>query len=368
MERERSLPSLRIVYFSKFSDIGPSSRYRIYQFLPFLEAAGITCVVHPLFGATYFKILEIRVPLFRVLAKSLYVAARFIRRTLDVIAVKRTDLIVIEGQLFPYLRPTMERLLAALHRKFVIEFDDAIYLTRGHGRKIPILLRRACAVIVGNDHLARYASQHSEQVKVVPTVVDTERFDARRYPVRCVESGTPGPVTIVWMGLAYNFAYLNPLIPALKHLQCVEGVRFRIVSSRAPALPGVDVEFRPWSFDSEVTELQSSHIGVMPLPDDEWARGKCGLKVLQYMAIGIPAVASPVGCNRDIICHGQNGFFANSGEEWITILSQLCRDSELRARIGRAGRKTVEERFSLKEWAPRLIDHYRQLGMEQKAA
>lgn len=360
MEHEASPPPLKLVYFSKFSDIGPSSRYRIYQFLPFLEAAGITCVVHPLFGATYFKILEIRVPFLRVVAKVVYAAARFVKRGMDLLAVSRTDLIVIECQLFPYLLPAIERLLAVCHRRFVIEFDDAVYLTKGHGKKMPVLLKRACAVIVGNDHLARYASLHSERIRVVPTVVDTERFDERRCVAKRSDHSVPEPVTIVWMGLAYNFPYLNPLIPALKHLQAVEGVRFRVVSSHPPVLPGVDVEFRPWSFDSEVTELQTSHVGVMPLPDDEWARGKCGLKVLQYMAIGIPAVASPVGCNQDIICHGENGFLARSEEEWINILSQLCRDSDLRARIGRAGRKTVQERFSLHVWAPRLVDHYRQ--------
>ena len=233
---------------------------------------------------------------------------------------------------------------------------------------MPILLKRACAVIVGNKHLARYASQHAVRVEVVPTVVDTDRFDERRHPGGRLESSAPGPVTIAWIGLAYNFAYLNQLIPALKHLQRVEGVRFRVISSRAPVLPGVEVEFREWSIESEVIALQSSHIGVMPLPDNEWARGKCGLKVLQYMAIGIPAVASPVGCNEDIIRHGHNGFLAHSEEEWIIILSQLCRDSELRARIGRAGRKTVQERFSLHVWGPRLVDHYRQLGTDGKAA
>ncbi|HNN42719.1 MAG TPA: glycosyltransferase family 4 protein, partial [Nitrospira sp.] len=129
--------------------------------------------------------------------------------------------------------------------------------------------------------------------------------------------------------------------------------------SQPPALPGVDIEFRPWTWQREVDDLQDATIGVMPLEDTEWARGKCALKLLQYLAVGLPAVASPVGVNSDIIVDGDNGFLATTEDEWYERLHALCRQPELRTRMGQAGRRTVESHYSLALWGPRLADVYR---------
>ena len=166
-------------------------------------------------------------------------------------------------------------------------------------------------------------------------------------------------MTIVWIGLAYNLKYLDVVAPALRRLQERYPVKLRVVCSQPPALPGVDIEFRPWTWQREVDDLQDATIGVMPLEDTEWARGKCALKLLQYLAVGLPAVASPVGVNRDILVNGDNGFLASTEEEWYVRLESLCRDPQLRARMGQAGRRTVETRYSLSVWGPRLADMYR---------
>ena len=346
-----------IHYFSKTTSIGPSSRYRIYQYLPYLQRHGIQSHVYPLFGALYFRMLTWRPAWLRAFGKMVYTVLCFLQRVLHLLAVKAGDLVVIEGQLFPYCAPIVERALSRRNR-IILELDDAIYLTPGHARKIPALLRLSAGAIVGNSTLAKYASLHTSNVYVVPTVVDTDRFRPADGKRSSPATAFDRAVTIVWIGLAYNFPYVEMLIPALRELQKHSPIVLRIVSSSPPVLPGLNVEFRPWSYENEVEDLQTADIGVMPLFDDEWARSKCGLKLLQYMAVGLPALASPVGVNRDIVRHGENGFLAASEEDWYRQLAALCRDRELRWRIGDAARTTVEAQYSLKHWGPALAERY----------
>ena len=195
---------MTVTYFSKSSSIGPSSRYRVFQFLPHFQAAGIDCHVDALFGETYFSILKVRSILkvhpraLRTLLKIPYVLICFLRRLWTLLTLGKRDLIVIEGQLFPYAPPLAERLLRWCRYRVAIEMDDAIYLTPGHEKKIPALLSMATGAIVGNDRLAAYAKQFSPRVCVVPTVVDTERFK----PDSTRSTGSPGasrmPCSTAW--------------------------------------------------------------------------------------------------------------------------------------------------------------------------
>ena len=353
---------MTVTYFSKSSIIGPSSRYRVFQFLPYFQAEGIDCRVEPLFGETYFSVLEMRPAALRTLLKVPYVFARFLKRLWTLLTLGRRDLVVIEGQLFPYAPPVAERLLRWCWYRMVIEIDDAIYLTRGHESKMPALLTMATGAIVGNERLATYARQFSSRVSVVPTVVDTDRFVPNRARSAGSDAHSSDAITIVWIGLAYNLKYLDVLAPALRALQPTFHLTLRVVCSQPPYMPGVEIDFRTWDFQREVADLQDATIGVMPLEDTEWARGKCGLKLLQYLAVGVPAVASPVGVNRDIIVNGENGFLASTEQDWYERLDALCREPQLRARMGQAGRRTVEERYSLAVWGPRLADVYRTLA------
>lgn len=357
---------MKVIYFSKSSACGPSSRYRIYQFLPYLQAAGVECTVKPLFAGRYLSLLKIQNSFLRALGKMAYVGMRFLKRIWDLITLGRPDLVVIEGQLFPYCPTWPERSLKWLGHKLVFEYDDAIYLTRLHQRKIPSLMQLSSNVVVGNCVLAAYAKEFAPNVTVIPTVVDTDRFTPRNCGSDEDHRRNGEPVTVVWIGLAYNFPYLDVLVPALQRLQDECRARFRVVSSHPPRLPGVDVEFIPWELQTEVASLQECQIGVMPLPDTDWARGKCGLKLLQYMAVGIAAVASPVGANREIITSGENGLLASSEQEWFEHLVRLCRDADLRTRLGEAGRRTVVERYALKVWGPRLAQTYQRIaGLEE---
>lgn len=271
---------MTVTYFSKCSSVGPSSRYRVFQFLSRFQAEGIDCRVEPLFGETYFSILEVRSRALQTCLKIPYVCARFLKRLGTLLTLRRQDLVITEGPLFPYAPPIAERLLCRLGQRFVVEMDDAIYLTQGQEEKIPALLRMATGVIAGNDRLAAYARQCSSNVRVVPTVVDTDRFAPLGSRSVSSDSHADQAITIVWMGLAYNLKYLHVLVPALRALQSQYPIRLRVVCSHAPTFAGIDVEFRSWDFAREVADLQDATIGVMPLEDTEWARGKCGLKLL----------------------------------------------------------------------------------------
>jgi glycosyltransferase involved in cell wall biosynthesis len=160
---------------------------------------------------------------------------------------------------------------------------------------------------------------------------------------------------------------LDIVAPVLKELQDKGLIKFRVVCSQPPRLPGLTVEFRPWQLEQEVELLQDCHIGIMPLPDTEWARGKCALKLLQYMSVGMAAVASPVGVNREIISDGETGYLAVTEQDWRARLTRLCQDAVLREQMGRAARTAVEERYSLNAWGPRLAKQYQEIADEARA-
>ena len=345
---------MKVIYLSKYSSIGPSSRYRIYQYLPYLAQYGIDVDIRPLLKDRYFEIIKIENFIVKNLFKIFYAAYRCIIRFFDVLKSNKYDLVVIEHQAFPYLTFFLEYFLRMLNKNIILEFDDAIYLT--HPRKMPKLIKMSKAVIVGNDFLKEYAVKYNKNVKVVPTVIDMRRYVEKGQGSRV--KGDEGRIIICWIGLAYNIDYLKQLSDVFRKLS--DKITLKIISNKSIEIEGVNIIFRKWSNETEVEEIQSSHIGIMPLRDDEWSRGKCGLKLLQYMAAGIPSAASPVGVNKEIISDGVNGFLASSEDEWYEKLLRLCEDFELRSKIGLEGRKTVEEKYSIEKWAPRLAEIYKE--------
>jgi glycosyltransferase involved in cell wall biosynthesis len=206
--------------------------------------------------------------------------------------------------------------------------------------------------MVGNNYLAEYARRFNRKVTVIPTTIDTDTY--RVEPVR----DTASPV-IGWTGSYSTVQHLDVLRSTLSELAKRERFRVRVIGPSDYKLEGVEVEVVPWRSRTEVQDLAAVDIGIMPLPDNLWSRGKCGCKALQYMGLGIPAVCSPVGVNTDLIRDGENGFLANSAEEWIARLTVLLRSPELRRKLGMAGRKTVEERFSARSQVPRVYEVFR---------
>jgi glycosyltransferase involved in cell wall biosynthesis len=347
---------VKLLYLSKASFIGPSSRYRIYQYVPYLKEAGIEVTICPLLKELWFRILDIRWPPLRVAAKAIYALTRFFVRIWDLLKVGRYDLYCFEHQAFPYLPPFLEKIAKLINPHMLLEFDDAIFFTFLHGRKITQLIRMSKHVIVGNRFLRNYAQQFNPYVTVVPTVVDTERYRTKQ------DYRTQGNLTIGWIGLAYNLPYLKELGGVLRRLRAEAGdFSLMIICSQGFTMEGVNTIFKPWSYVGESRDIRGLDIGIMPLPNDEWAKGKCGLKVLQYMACGVPVVASPVGMNQEIIRDGDNGFLATKDDEWLEKLTLLLRDEALRRKLGREGRKMVEDRYSLKLWGPKVASLYKSL-------
>jgi len=344
------------MFFTKYTRSGASSRYRSLQYLPSLDAAGLCYTVNSLFDDVYLaqKYAHGRARIGDVLRA-------FARRLWAVLTVPRLSVVVIEYELLPWFPAVLERWLAWRGCRMVVDYDDALFhqydahpnpwVRRFLGSKIATVMRLAHTVVTGNAYLADYARRAgAAQVEVIPTVVDLVR-----YPVMGA-AGELGVFTIGWIGSPSTARYLREIAPALANL-CRDGrARVRLVGSGPVDLPGVPVEVVAWREETEVDEIRRFDVGIMPLPDEPWARGKCGFKLIQYMACSLPVVASPVGVNAEIVENGKSGFVANTVKEWVQALNCLAADATLRQRMGLAGRAKVEREYCLQVTAPRLTN------------
>ncbi len=344
----------RILFFTKGTAVNPATRYRFLQYLPHLRQAGFEIDIRPLFGDDYYDLILHHASPGSRRAKAAISLRGLFRRLSDLPEARRADLVVVENQLFPYEQGVLEFLLRRFNRKVVIEFDDAIYLTALHEGKLRRTLAKAAHVVVGNEHLARFARQATDRVSIVPTVIDMES-----YPDSAPQKTKP--LRIGWVGTPGTLPYLDDLHAPLRKLAAEIDFEFVVISSRPYVIPTIPCRFVPWNEKSEAREIALLDIGVMPLPDTPWTRGKCGAKLLQYMAAGRAAVASPVGVNARIVRHGENGLLAGTPEKWHESLLALARDTSFRERLGKRARETVRKDYSLQTWGPEVVRLYRSL-------
>jgi len=343
---------VRVLLLSRYPRIGASSRYRFYQFLPYLQGEGFEVTCAPLVDRDYLR---------RRFAgqntRRVEVVNACVKRALQLAKRKNFDLIWIEKEAFPYLPWWVERLLVGQNVPYVVDYDDATFHTYDqHGRslvrcllgkKIDCVMRESRFVVAGNAHLAQRAlDAGAENVTVLPTVVDLDRY-------RQCSQKVDSKVVIGWIGTPFTAKYLEILEPILP---MIDNSRFVAIGSGPLDWSYEALETFFWTEDTEVARLSGLDIGVMPLVDNAWERGKCGLKLIQYMALGIPVVASPVGVNADIVEPGVNGFLCETPEEWREALQRLADDPVLRERLGRAGRRKVETSYSLQAVAPVLVN------------
>jgi glycosyltransferase involved in cell wall biosynthesis len=342
---------LRVLALTRYGRLGASSRVRLYQYVPVWSALGIEVQVSPLLSDDYLKRLYAgkTTNWFGVLHD-------YLRRMVTLLHARKFDLLWIEKELFPNLPAWFEQALFALDIRYIVDYDDAIFhnydlaphsVKRLLANKIDKVMRNSALVICGNAYLAERArSAGARRVEIGPTVIDLNRYGVLN----------PVPkehIVVGWIGSPSTVKYLQVIVPALQKLAMEFSVQLRVIGAQFSA-PGLHVDCRPWSEESEVSEIQDFDIGIMPLIDSHWERGKCGYKLIQYMACGLPVVASPVGVNQEIVRHGVNGYLASSVDEWVDSFRALFLNSQDRLVMGAQGRLSVEKKYCLQVTAPRF--------------
>ncbi|AZR42378.1 glycosyltransferase family 4 protein [Marinobacter salarius] len=345
---------MKVLLLSRYGPLGASSRVRFLQYLPYFQSLGANVTVEPLLSDAYLRAL------YSGGSRWQEVLRGFGRRILALLGGRRFDVVIIEKELFPFLPAIAERFLNLIGVPYVVDYDDALFHRYDcHpnpvvrcllGHKIDAVMRHSSAVIAGNGYLAERAQKaKAKRIEIIPTVVDIDRYRPSLKDV--------GEVPIVgWIGTPQTSRYLKLLLPVFESIQKQVPVRFVAVGARKEDFRGTPVEVWQWSEETEVESIQRFDIGIMPLEDSAWERGKCGYKLIQYMACGVPVVASPVGVNCEIVEQEMNGLLASSANEWEKALRRLLGvDASVRNDIGGHGRMRVEGWYSLQAQAPRLF-------------
>lgn len=340
------------------TEVLASSRVRVYQYLPFLEDAGIRC----------FVMSMVRKPAVAGMKPSFWKGIRILMgRIVKYLKIGYyclvCDVVLIQKVLFPVWRQNLIRLL---NRNLVFDFDDAIYLSgplealhrKGvREERVCHLLRICRCVIVCCEHLRSYSRPHNQNILMITGPVDCERYVPRK------QREENGKLIIGWIGTPNTTPYLEPLIKVFAEIERnYPQVAIELIG--ASPLKGIcqAVKIVEWSFAGELDHLHRFDIGIMPLWDNEQSRGKGGYKLLQYMAIGIPCVASPVGINSSLIQEGVNGYLADSEEQWYEKLARLIENQALREAMGARGREIAERDYSLRVSAPKMAEYLKRIG------
>lgn len=327
----------------------PSSRFRVLQYLPHLRRLGHTCHVAPSRPAKYER--------YRWLGWRGSEALRRAKRVVDVwrAAFGRYDAVLVERELFDDDQSWGEHALRRVAERLVLDVDDAVFQL--HPRKFERIVPWFDTIVAGNEGLAEWMRPRNPRTVVIPTCVDLGQYAVKR-------AESPERPVIGWMGTRSNLRHLALVAEPLRRLAERNDFELRIVTNadltpltirQEAGWQAIDFRAVPWSAESEVESLRGFDVGLMPLVDDPWTRGKCGLKAIQYLAVGVPAVVSPVGVNRQIVPDGECGYWAETSEQWFGRLSDLLDDPQLRARLGGAGRAHVERQYSVASQLDRWI-------------
>lgn len=337
---------MKILFIVPYPTEGPSNRFRVEQYLPHLRERGITYSLRPFYSSSIYKILYKRGYYLRKAASVLFF---ILRRIYDVFTARSYNLIFIHREAYPFAGYIFEWLFRLSGKKLIYDFDDSIFLKKPV--KVKKMLRMSNYVIAGNEFLKNYASQYNENVSVLPTCINAQIYEPR------IKTSNEDKVIIGWIGTLSTAIYLDLLKNVYAALaNRYKNIEFRIVGGGYLRNSNLPIIFKEWSLESEVSDLKEFDIGVMPLFDDDWARGKCAFKIIQYMAVGIPTVASKVGMNTEIIENGKDGFLVSNEKGWIEKLSLLIEDKTLRESMGKAGRIKIENFYSLEANKQKYID------------
>ena len=345
-------------------DRAPNQRFRFEQYLDFLKENGFECHLSFLISEKDDNVLYKHG---HYLEKTVIFFKSALRRAIDVINSSKYDLIFVCREGFLTGTTLFEEMLHKSKVPMIYDFDDAIWhfdVSEANKKfgwlknpgKTAKLISMADLVFAGNDYLADYAHHHNDQVVVIPTTIDLSEY----HQVPFAERET---ICIGWSGSITTIRHFGMAIPVLKTIKEKYGnrVSFKVIGDSNYRNHELGITGLAWKKETELQELAGIDIGIMPLPDDEWAKGKCGLKGLQYMALGIATVMSPVGVNSEIIQDQINGMLASTDDEWVLKLSQFIDDSALRRTCAENGRKTVEAKFSVDAVKGDYLKYFKQL-------
>jgi len=337
---------LKVLFLPLYNHNWASSRCRVYLYKERLEEYSISVHILP---PPNPNIISLGIYLCKMLYFLLW-----------------SDVIYIQKKMFPrFFLSTMK----IFNSRITFDFDDAIYArptsvkahlfdAKSYERQLINMVKRCSQVVVGNSYLYQYVMKYNSRITIIPTPVDHKQFSALVPETLNSKSEKMGAKIIIgWVGKSENLIYLDSIKDALKQISDLRQnvVNLKVISNKPYFIEGVDILNQSWSIENEVENLRSIDIGLMPLIDDEWSRGKCSFKALQFMSLGIPVVISPVGINKEIVTHGLNGYIANTNEEWVKYLLNLIDDEKKRKILGLAGREFVIAKYTYEVTTPMLV-------------
>jgi glycosyltransferase involved in cell wall biosynthesis len=352
----------KIAIFTKYSRLGASSRLRTMQYIPHLIDNGFEVTVFSLFSNVYLENLYSGKK-----ANKLYFLKRFFKRFIELFSLYKYEVVWIEKELFPYSPPFFEKMLSILGIKYVIDYDDAIFhnydLSQNSiiryflSNKIDKVMKYSACVTAGNSYLAERAVKScAKKVKIIPTVVEHNKYK--------IVGSNHGKITIGWVGTPSTQKYIVELQAVLTEVCLKFNAKLMLVGAEpsiAKFFENIELDVVPWTEEAESNLISGIDVGVMPLHDGLWEKGKCGYKLIQYMAAGKPVLASNVGVNKEIINKCNSGYSINNENEWRKYLSLIVNDRELREQLGENGRVSVVKYYSLESQLPKLTEIFNDL-------
>ncbi|MEO8671117.1 MAG: glycosyltransferase family 4 protein [Tahibacter sp.] len=356
---------MNVLFLTKYPIDGASSRYRVYQYLPYLDAAGIRYRVQSFMSPAMYRLMNL--PGHNV-AKVIHATIAALRRLAQLIRCRRYDLIFLQRECLPFGAPYMERIFRRCGVPLLFDYDDALFIVKPNTHaalldffkrpdRVVKIFRIVDCVLAGNDWLRDRAAEYCADARTFHVAEDLKRY-TNRPPHR-----EHAAVVLGWLGSPSTEKYLNQIREPLRALnRRYPALRFKIIGGGQFADPDIRIEHVPWTLDSELTQLHSFDIGLMPLPWEDWSLGKSGGKARTYMAVGLPAVCTAIGFNNELIRDGETGFLVQQSDAWESVLSRLIESADLRGRIGDAARRDVEARFSLEKLGPRFVQILREVG------
>jgi len=335
MDAQKEKEKLKILLLPKYNRSGPSSRYRFYNYLEIIESNNYKYDIKPLLGDNFIKHLFIEGK------KSIFLTILgFIKRFALLFKIFYYDLIIIEYELFPFFPAIFERILRVLRIKYIVDYDDAIFIKYENNsnpiiklllkNKIKTVVKNSEAVITANKFIYEYAKKHNENVYIIPTVVSRKKYD------NSTVTEKSNYFIVGWIGTPQTSYYLLDILPELKKLN-IENFRINLIGTDKNILKfcnDTKFNFIEWKEETEILEIKKFNVGIMPLDNNPWSMGKSGFKIIQYMACKLPVIASPVGINCELVENGYNGFLVKTPEEWREAIMILYNNPEKAHEMG----------------------------------